>query len=71
MSAKGWEYKIVFMGADSKDEEEYEKRLHDSLLTLNGLGSEGWELICILPHQTATDLTKYHALFKREKKADV
>lgn len=67
----GWEYKIVYIGTDSKDEEEYEQRLHNSLHTLNGLGSEGWELIFVLPHQTAADLTKFHALFKREKKADV
>lgn len=63
----GWEYKIVFIGADLADEDEYEKRLHDSVHALNDLGSKGWELIGFLPHQTAPHLNKYHALFKREK----
>jgi hypothetical protein len=62
-----WEYKIVFIGADLTDEEQYEQRLHDSMHMLNTLGSEGWELIGFLPHQTASRLNKYHALFKRKK----
>ncbi len=62
-----WEYKIVFMGTDLADEEEYERRLHDSMHTLNALGSEGWELIGFLPRQAASRPNRYHALFKRRK----
>lgn len=62
-----WEYKIVFMVSDAADEDEYEERLHESMHSLNNLGSEGWELVGLLPHATATKLKKYHALFKREK----
>jgi hypothetical protein len=62
-----WEYKIVFMVSDESDEDAYEQRLHESMNTLNHLGSEGWELAGILPHATAAKLKKYHALFKREK----
>ena len=62
-----WEYKIVFMVADETDEDGYERRLHESMNALNNLGSEGWELVALLPHATAAKLKKYHALFKREK----
>lgn len=43
-----WEYKIIFIGTESEDEDEYETRLHDGVHLLNELGSEGWELICYL-----------------------
>lgn len=62
-----WEYKIVFVGTETPDEEEYEKRLHESVHTLNNLGEEGWELIGFLPHRLAAGQNKYHAVFKREK----
>lgn len=63
----GWEYKIVFICSEVADEDEYEQRLHESVHTMNNLGSEGWELIGFLPHRLTTDRNKYHALFKREK----
>lgn len=63
-----WEYKIVFICSEVADEDEYEQRLHESVHTMNHLGSEGWELIGFLPHRFAADQNKYHALFKREKK---
>jgi uncharacterized protein DUF4177 len=63
----GWEYKIVFVFSEVADEDEFEKRLHDSVHTLNNLGDDGWELVGLLPHLTTASLKKYHALFKREK----
>jgi len=62
-----WEYKIVFIGTESTDEEEYETRLHDGVHLLNELGSEGWELISYLPHQMTPKQTKYHVVLKRQK----
>lgn len=62
-----WEYKIVFIGTESTDEEEYETRLHDGVHLLNELGSEGWELISYLPHQMTSKQTKYHVVLKRQK----
>jgi hypothetical protein len=62
-----WEYKIIFIGTESEDEEEYETRLHDGVHLLNELGSEGWELITYLPHQMAEKRIKYHAVLKRLK----
>jgi hypothetical protein len=62
-----WEYKIVFVGTESIDEDEYETRLHDGIHLLNELGSEGWELISYLPHQMTAKLTKYHVILKRPK----
>jgi hypothetical protein len=62
-----WEYRIVFMGSESTDEEEYETRLHDGVHLLNELGSEGWELIGYLPHQMMGKRTKHHAILKRQK----
>jgi len=62
-----WEYKIIFVGTESEDEEEYETRLHDSVHLLNELGDEGWELINYLPHHMAGKRTKYHAVLKRQK----
>lgn len=64
-----WEYKIVFIGTESTDEEEYETRLHDGVHLLNELGSEGWELISYLPHQMASKQIKYHVVLKRQKSA--
>ena len=60
-----WEYKIIYVGNDSVDEDQYETRLHDSVHLLNGLGREGWELICYLPHHITGKLNKYHAVLKR------
>lgn len=62
-----WEYKIIFIGTESEDEEEYERRLHDGVHLLNELGSDGWELINYLPHQMAGTRIKYHAILKRQK----
>ncbi len=62
-----WEYKIIFVGTESEDEEEYETRLHDGVHLLNELGSEGWELINYLPHHMSGKRTKYHAVLKRHK----
>lgn len=62
-----WEYKIVFIGTETADEDEYEARLHDSVHMLNELGSEGWELVGYLPHPMASGLTKYHVILKRPK----
>jgi len=62
-----WEYKIVFIGTESTDEEEYETRLHDGVHMLNELGSEGWELIGYLPHRMQGSLNKYHVIMKRPK----
>ena len=62
-----WEYKIVYSGMEVPDEEKYEQRLHDSVRMLNDLGGEGWELVAFLPHRTAANLTKYHAVLKRQK----
>lgn len=62
-----WEYKIIFIGTESEDEDEYETRLHDGVHLLNELGSEGWELICYLPHRMAGNRAKYHAVLKRQK----
>jgi hypothetical protein len=62
-----WEYKIVYIGTESTDEDEYEKRLHDGVHMLNELGNEGWELIGYLPHQMTTKLTKHHVILKRPK----
>lgn len=64
-----WEYKIVFIGTESANEEEYEARLHDGVHLLNELGNEGWELIGYLPHQMTGRVTKYHAVLKRPKNA--
>jgi hypothetical protein len=62
-----WEYKIVFVGTETADEDEYETRLHDGIHLLNELGSEGWELVAYLPHQMPGRLTKYHVVLKRPK----
>jgi hypothetical protein len=62
-----WEYKIVFVWSEAAEEDEYERRLHESTHTLNELGSEGWELIGFLPHQPVANQKKYHALLKRRK----
>lgn len=62
-----WEYKIVFVGTEATDEDEYENRLHDGVHLLNELGSEGWELVAYLPRQMAGKLTKYHVILKRPK----
>lgn len=64
----GWEHKIVFICSDTADEREYEQRLHESMHTLDKFGDDGWELAGFLHHRTEADLTKYHAVFKREKK---
>ena len=60
-----WEYKIVFVGTETTDEDEYETRLHDGVRLLNELGSEGWELVAYLPRQMPGNLTKYHVVLKR------
>ncbi len=65
-----WEYKIVYVGLEAlppkaMDEDDYERRLHKSAEVLNNLGKEGWELVGFLPHRTADNLNKYHAVFKR------
>lgn len=62
-----WEYRIIFIGTESEDEDEYETRLHDGVHLLNELGGEGWELITYLPHHMAGKRTKYHAVLKRQK----
>jgi hypothetical protein len=62
-----WEYKIVYIGTESTDEDEYETRLHDGVHLLNELGSEGWELIGYLPHHMTAKQTKYHVVLKRLK----
>ena len=62
-----WEYKIVFIGTETSDEDEYETRLHDGVHLLNELGSEGWELVAYLPHHMKEKLTKYHVVMKRPK----
>jgi hypothetical protein len=62
-----WEYKIVYFGLEGADEDEYEKRLHESAHLLNKFGSDGWELIAFLPHQMADSTTRHHAVFKRQK----
>lgn len=62
-----WEYKIIFIGTESKDEDEYETRLHGAVRLLNELGGEGWELINYLPHQMVGKRIKYHAVLKRQK----
>ncbi len=62
-----WEYKIIFIGSESRDEDEYETRLHEGAHLLNELGREGWELVGFLPHQMAGKLNKYHAILKRPK----
>jgi hypothetical protein len=62
-----WEYKIIFVGVESDDEDEYETRLHEGVHLLNELGREGWELISYLPHQMAGKRVKYHAMLKRQK----
>jgi len=62
-----WEYKIVYFGVEEADEDEYEKRLHESAHLLNKFGGDGWELIAFLPHRMAGDTNKYHAIFKRPK----
>ena len=60
-----WEYKVVFIGMESADEEEYEARLHEGVHLLNELGGEGWELICYLPHLVPGARNKYHVVLKR------
>lgn len=60
-----WEYKMVYVGIETSDEEEYEARLHEGVHTLNKLGSEGWELIAYLPHQMEGKRNKYHVIMKR------
>ena len=62
-----WEYKIVYFGIEEADEEEYEKRLHESARQLDKFGAEGWELISFLPHRMSGKVNKYHADFKRPK----
>ena len=62
-----WEYKIVFMGMESDDEDEYENRLHSGVHLLNTLGNDGWELISYLPHRMAGKRAKHHAILKRQK----
>jgi hypothetical protein len=62
-----WEYKIIYIGSESADEEEYETRLHDGAHLLNELGREGWELINYLPHQMVGKSIRYHAILKRQK----
>lgn len=62
-----WEYKLVYVGSESADESEYETRLHDGVHLLNEFGSEGWELIGFLPNRTHENLTKFHAVLKRQK----
>ncbi len=62
-----WEYKIVYFGMEEGDEEEYEKRLHESAHLLDKYGAEEWELIAFLPHRMGGSASKYHALFKRPK----
>jgi len=62
-----WEYKIVYFGMEDVNEDEYEKRLHDSAHMLNTCGADGWELIAFLPHRMAGAGNKYHAVFKRSK----
>jgi hypothetical protein len=62
-----WEYKLVYFGMENADEDEYEKRLHESAHLLNKFGEEGWELITFLPHRMAAESNKYHAVFKRPK----
>ncbi|MBI2353779.1 MAG: DUF4177 domain-containing protein [Deltaproteobacteria bacterium] len=62
-----WEYKIVFIGTESADEDEYETRLHDGVHMLNELGSEGWELIGYLPHRMQGQRNKYHVILKRPR----
>ncbi len=60
-----WEYKIVYFGLDTLDEDDYEERLHERGHMLNELGSQGWELITLVSHRTADRLKKYHAVLKR------
>jgi len=62
-----WEYKIIFIGTESEDEDEYESSLHNGVHLLNELGGDGWELITYLPHRMTGNRTKYHAVFKRLK----
>jgi len=62
-----WEYKFIFVTTETQDEEDYEKRLHESVHLLNDLGSDGWELIGLLPHKMAGNLVKHHAILKRAK----
>ena len=62
-----WEYKIIFVGTESEDEDEYETRLHDGVHLLNELGSEGWELSNYLPHHMPGHRTKLHAVLKRQR----
>ncbi|HEY4745560.1 MAG TPA: DUF4177 domain-containing protein [Desulfuromonadaceae bacterium] len=62
-----WEYKIVFVGTETADEDEYETRLHDGVHLLNELGSEGWELVAYLPRQMASGFARYHVVLKRPK----
>jgi len=61
-----WEYKLVYVGSESTDESEYEAHLHDSVHLLNELGREGWELIGFLPNKMHGNLTKFHAILKRQ-----
>ncbi len=61
-----WEYKIIYIGLETEDEDEYETRLHNGVHVLNELGSEGWELIGYLPHLITGKRAKYHAVLKRQ-----
>jgi hypothetical protein len=62
-----WEYKIIYFVMDDADEDEYERRLHNSARQLDKFGGEGWELIAFLPHRMADNSTRHHAVFKRPK----
>lgn len=56
-----WEYRLEVLEI---------QHLEDGQATLNGLGDEGWEAVCLLPHRPgSTDpVVQCAALLKRPKK---